>query len=346
MHFRQILLHILLKLNHERTISAVYHLLKGKRSGQTIQDVGIFKLHSYFGLLKKFDRRQFDEEISCLVQYSYVKLSENGYYEVTPTGMKIANEPILLTFDGWHYQGNEHVFFMRLSLIVQSLSYQSASIRSFVPIQRDEKIQQWCRQFLLKNNYQSKGLQKSVYEEIRRSLEESGTTEQQNQFIISRLAGASIAGVSWQQLAYQSNLTELDCQLVYIAALHQWLNLIHQKELDYPLLSQLLEDVRIHSPLTESAHQTATLYNQGYSLEQISVMRRLKLSTIEDHLVEIAMNEPTFDLSPFISQQDTQLVLSAVEDYATRKLKVLREVLPQLSYFQIRLALAKGDVEK
>lgn len=344
MLFQQILLHIFLKLNNERTVSAAYHLLKGKRSGQTIQDVGIFKLHPYFGLLRKLDRRLFDEEVAGLVQYSYLKISDNGYYEMTATGIKKASEPILVAFDGWHYQGNEHVFFERLSLIIQSLSYQAASIRSFIPIQRNEQIQLWCRQFLLTNHYQSKTLQNSLYKEMEQSLLESDTTEQQRQFIISRLAGANMAGVTWQQLSYETGKTELDCQFIYIAGLHQWLNAIDKSQQQYPLLSQMMEHVRIDTPLTDSANQTAQLYRKGYSLEQIGSMRRLKLSTIEDHLVEIAMNESGFDMSPFISQQDCQLVHRAVDDYATRKLKVLRQVLPELTYFQIRLALAKGDM--
>ena len=40
--FHQILLQIFQKLNKERTISAAYHVLRGKRSGQTIQDIGLF----------------------------------------------------------------------------------------------------------------------------------------------------------------------------------------------------------------------------------------------------------------------------------------------------------------
>ncbi|WP_332649278.1 helix-turn-helix domain-containing protein [Lysinibacillus sp. 54212] len=343
MLFQQILLHIFLKLNNERTVSAAYHLIKGKRSGQTIQDVGIFKLHPYFGLLRKLDRKRFDEEVALLVQYNYLKVTENGYYEMKATGLKKANTPMSITFDGWHYQGNEHVFFARLSLIVQSLSYQKASIRSFIPIQRNDKIQQWCRGFLLTNEYQSNSIQKLLHDEMEQSLIESDTTEQQKQFIVSRLVGANMPGVTWQQLAYETGQTELDCQFLYIAALHQWLQAIYKKKAAFPLLFQMMEGVRIDAPLTDSANQTALLYRQGYSPEQIGSMRRLKLSTIEDHLVEIAMNEPDFDISPFISQPDCLHVHQAVEAYATRKLKVLREVLPNLSYFQIRLALAKGD---
>lgn len=62
--FYQILLQIFQKLNNERTVSAAYHILRGKRSGQTIQDVGLFQLHNYFGLLPKLPRAIFDEAVS------------------------------------------------------------------------------------------------------------------------------------------------------------------------------------------------------------------------------------------------------------------------------------------
>ena len=77
MIFQQILLKIFLILNKERTVSSAYHLLRGKRSGQTIQDVGMFKLHEYFGLFPKLKRKAFDDTIQELVNQNQLIVHED-----------------------------------------------------------------------------------------------------------------------------------------------------------------------------------------------------------------------------------------------------------------------------
>lgn len=339
MIFQQILLQIFHKLNQERTISAPFHLLRGKRSGQTIQDVGIYQLHNVFGILPKLSRSKYDEEITKLIHKQIIKVNEEGFYELLTKNIDMDG----IRFDGWHYRGNEHIFFARLSLIIQSLSHKKAGQMSFIPIQKEEMIQQWVRNFLVSNNYLEGTIHERLMNEMIHSLESTNIEEATKNIIINRLSGFEIAGFTWQQLSYFENKCETDIQLLYIAGLHSWLNIIISQPERYSLLSSVAENVRISVPLTGSAFQSAQLFLQGYTIEQISTMRGLKMSTIEDHIVELAMNEPQFSIEQFISAEDIQLVLTAIEDYNTRKLKVLHEVLPHLSYFQLRLALARGE---
>nr|WP_106784643.1 helix-turn-helix domain-containing protein [Lysinibacillus timonensis] len=343
MIFQSIVLKILHKLNSERTVSAAFHLLRGKRSGQTIQDVGIFRLHSYFGILPKLTRTNFNELIHNLVENQYIAIVQNNYYKFMEKGLNIVENSLPIVFDGWHYRGNEHTFFSRLSLIVQSLSQQKASEMKFVPIQQNEEIQNWVKRFLLDNNYQTGNLQSKLLDEIVTSLDIVQCDEQVKMIVMKRLAGYKLPGYTWQQLSVLDNRSEIDIQLLYISCLHKWLNEIFQNHNQYPLLTQMAAQLRIEIPLTGSAFQTAKLFNEGYSMEQISSIRNLKLSTIEDHIVELAMNEPSFSIEQFVSPKDCELVYQTIESYDTRKLKVLHEVLPHLSYFQLRLVLARGD---
>ncbi len=120
MIFQTLVLNLLHLFNEERTVSAVFHLLRGKRSGQTIQDVGIFRLHEYFGILPKLNRKQFDEQIDQLIEQQYITILPENRYFITESGLTSLKQPIKISFDGWHYRGNEHIFFARLSLIVQT----------------------------------------------------------------------------------------------------------------------------------------------------------------------------------------------------------------------------------
>ncbi|HWK23256.1 MAG TPA: helix-turn-helix domain-containing protein [Ureibacillus sp.] len=343
MIFQKILLQIFYNFKQERTISAPFHLLRGKRSGQTVQDVGIYHLHKYFGVLPKLSREKYDIELSTLIEDQFLNVKEDGFYELTSKAVEQIKHIQNLPFDGWHYRGNEHLFFARLSLVIQTLSHQVAGKMSFIPIQKDEQVQQWVRYFLNANHYKDGQLQLKLFNEIQQSLGINTMEERAKDIVMLRLTGYETAGLTWQQISVQKNMEEIDIQLMYIAALHNWLNQLNQHQEEYPILSQLVENIRISNPLSGSAFQTAELFNNGYSLEQISKMRRLKLSTIEDHIVELAMIEPQFKVEQFVSDGDIQKVLTAIEDYNTRKLKVLHEVVPHLTYFQLRLVLTRGE---
>lgn len=341
--FYQILLQIFQKLNNERTVSAAYHILRGKRSGQTIQDVGLFQLHNYFGLLPKLPRATFDEAVSTFLQYSWLIMQESGHYSMKKLGIQRAAQTPTFLFDGWHYRGNEHVFFARLSLVVQSLSYQKEGIRSFSPISKDTQVQSWVRAFLQDQQYQSGNLQQQLLDECLRVFATLAVSESNKQLALYRLSGYSLPGWTWQQLSIERKETVLDSQLAFVELLHTLLNEVHATN-NYPLLGKIAEELRVKALLTDSTQQTAYLYEQGYSIEQIVQIRKLKQSTIEDHLVEIAMNEPNFSIGPFVSYEEAEKVWQASKQYQTKKLKALHEVVNDLSYFQLRLVLAKGEV--
>ena len=60
------ILFCLQKINGERTIYSIYHLLKGKKSSQTIQDTHLFHLQPLFQTYTNLSRNEL-EKISCQI---------------------------------------------------------------------------------------------------------------------------------------------------------------------------------------------------------------------------------------------------------------------------------------
>src|SRR5690606_23739286 len=118
---------------------------------------------------------------------------------------------------------------------------------------------------------------------------------------VQRLTGLGLSGQTWQQIAQLHRLDSLDVQLAIIETLHAWMERIEQQP--YPLLKPLLEGIVQSSSLTESAQRTEKLFKNGLSLAEIAAARNLKSSTIEDHFVELAMNEAAFDTRPFMDPE-------------------------------------------
>ncbi|MGO4076159.1 recombinase RecQ, partial [Staphylococcus aureus] len=78
------------KLNGERSISAVYHLFKGKKSSQTIQDASLFQLSKYFGCYPGFTRDQLNRSTIKLDEKHYIKKTGETFI-VTDAGQQMLN---------------------------------------------------------------------------------------------------------------------------------------------------------------------------------------------------------------------------------------------------------------
>jgi len=332
------------KLNGERTISAPYHLIRGKKSGQSIQDVKSYGLTQTFSLFPKLQKTTYDQLIKSMVNKHWITIDNHFIPTLTEMGIAIKNKCPELSLNGWLYRGNEMVFFNRLALLTQTLSHIAAEKLSFIPVQKDEKIQRWVRTFLKERSYTSATFRQQVKQELEVALTEAPMRDIHRELIIYRLSGYQTPGYTWKQISNDWNVDPVDNQIQFIEGLHLLLEEIYSHT-SYPLLRELSKDVRVLNPLTESAYKTEELYKKGISFEQIAKIRNLKTSTIEDHFVEMAMNNSDFDISSFIGNEDIEKVIQTLTRISSNKLRTLKEHFPDFTYFQLRLLLAvRGEV--
>lgn len=340
MYLQQLMLDIFQKFDGQRSETAAFHLICGKRSGQTIQDVGTFGLEAYFSIMPKLSKQQYLEAFEQLIENGWVFYDEQKALQLTTRGKDVLEKSNAFHFNGWFYRGNEHVFFKRLSLIVQTFSYVKVKDFRFNPIQKDEEIQAWVKYFLMRHPYKDPSFHLQFRNEIENSIKNLHISEQAKQIVMFRLTGFHLTGWTWQQLASQFDCGELDVQFMFVELLHTWLDLLTLESAQFPLLYRLTENIRIENLLTDSTQKTADLFKRGYSLEQIAMMRHLKTSTIEDHFVEMAMIIRDFPLHQFIDEADVEKVMDVLSTTESKRLKIIREQIPQFSYFQIRLVIA------
>lgn len=338
MSFEEVILAIMKKLNGQRTVSAPYHVLKGKKSGQTIQDIGYFALHPFFAVMPALTKERYDEAIAALRYKGFIGEADKQI-RLLPAG-ETWDFP-MYHFNGWKYQGRERLFFARFSLVVQTLSHRHQGVRAFDPVQTRTDIQQWVRKYLIGIEYASSETYEAFKEEMKCSLMASSVGDDGKSVLLSRLSGNGVSGQTWQQMATDRGCSEMDVRLLGTEALHAWLDEISEGK--YPLLTPFLEEVIRRSALTDSTTRTIRLFLEGHSVEEIAAIRRLRPSTIEDHFVEMAMNDPAFDITRFMKKEDYERVSALSRVANTKRLRDIKEQLPDLTYFQIRLALsAKG----
>lgn len=230
------------------------------------------------------------------------------------------------------------LFLNRLSLIVQTLSHTSQNEYRFDPVLNATDLQGWVKSYLANISFKAPETVARFKKEFQASLDAAAVSEDAKLMLMQRLTGFALSGLTWEQIASRKGMLPLDVQLAVIETLHAWLDVLEGGE--YPLLTPLLAGVVQRSSLTESAERTDKLFKQGLSLDEIAAIRQLKTSTIEDHFVELAMNDPSFDYTVFVPQEIFRNITNISAERNTKRLRDIKEKLPEASYFQIRLALA------
>ncbi|MBS4173313.1 helix-turn-helix domain-containing protein [Bacillus sp. FJAT-49736] len=340
-----IILWALKKLKGERTVYSVFHLLKGKKSSQTIQDAYLYQLDILFYTFPHLTRRDFDISLESLADKSFIILHSNKRYFLTEQGenqlevfFAIHSFPAYL--NGLKYQEHSFTFWNRLVIIIQVLSNLINKNRFYYPVTRDNGILRWVKQFLNNHNKLKDLLAESLFTELHLLL--SNNPPERPEIIVMRLTGYKHIGKTVEQSANQLEMDVTEYWFRYVNLLHYVMEHISENKASYPLLFSIIQDTYKPFSMTKSTFETYELLLKNYSIAEISRIRNLKESTIQDHIIEIALSTPDFNTNPFIDSKTEAEILAIADNIGMQKLKPIKDQINRVSYFQIRLALAKN----
>ncbi|MGL4819517.1 MAG: helix-turn-helix domain-containing protein, partial [Bacilli bacterium] len=118
---------------------------------------------------------------------------------------------------------------------------------------------------------------------------------------------------------------------------------VAQNRAGWPLLFQLLPK----GPdclITYSTRETYAYIQQQLNTATLSRVRKLKESTVCDHLFEIAAVLPYAPLDYYLPYETQAVVHTLLRSVSTRKLSTLKHSLPEhIDYLQLRLATARFE---
>ncbi len=156
------------------------------------------------------------------------------------------------------------------------------------------------------------------------------------------LTGYDDYGWTEVQVAETLNLHPEEYRFRFLNILHWMQRELEKKSKEYPLLYIMCKKSERHHKLTISTAKTLDLFQQGHTIDDISRIRRLKKNTIEDHFIEIIFSYKDFNTTSFITDEALEKVAVIMKEEHTKRLKPIKDRLPNLSYFQIRVAMAKA----
>jgi len=349
-YFEIIVLHGIKIFDGERSIYAIYHMLKGKKSSQTIQDAHLFRLSRLFGTLPSISRIELEQAIIHLAREEFIKeLTREDRFQITELGnghlLEAFNRcPLPEDMNGMKFRDSTVPFWERLSLLIQTLSHIVHSENRFYPIQRNIQVQGWVKHFLAINQKNRNELAECLLTELTGYLENREELEQK--VFVWRLTGNRRIGSTFPQLAGELEMDEGYIRYVFLGTLHGMIKVIMEEPARYSILKGVVKDLLKESErqLTQSTKVTLNYVLKGMELEEIAVFRRLKVNTIEDHIVEIVLTDPSFPIDSYVTVEAQQTITNAVERCRTKQLTPIKRAIEddQISFFQIRLMLAKS----
>ncbi|WP_147804818.1 helix-turn-helix domain-containing protein [Alkalicoccus halolimnae] len=332
-------IHLLKKMDGGRTLSGPVHILKGKRSATTIQDTALFGLEKWAALLKNISYSHLRIEEQKLIQKELVSIIDKRAF-LTERGEEIfqRNKTFFnhLAVDGmkWEWNGEADIFWRRLTLLVQTLSWMKGGSASFIPVNSDYEDKKFVKNLL--KSYEAEEISLKLHGFLLHALK--AVSEEDAELFVNRLTGRSQTGKTIRQL----NSRDEEIIFTYLRFRSTIHHLMSQLTAEDSFLPLLLPEASSLGAVTTSARITGDFLYKGMSLKEIAAERGLKTSTIEDHLVELAMYDDHFPYQNFIKTSDIKKVeLILDEKVNLGKLKEIRNALnDELNYFEIRLALS------
>ncbi|MCM3566755.1 helix-turn-helix domain-containing protein [Neobacillus mesonae] len=338
-----IILYCLKQLNKERTVYSIYHLLNGKKSSQTIQDAHLFNLKKFFGIMDVLTRETFNQRIETLLNQKLIYKVKDQTFFPTPSGdLFLKNNPLLRELNGWEFHQLSTLFWERLSLLIQVASNFEYHETNYVPIQKNKDVHIWLKSTLKDMKVSKNKMASQIYAELLDCFSENKGLDPS--VLVYRLTGYQQIGLTGTQLAQKLSMSYYDYYLQFVHIIHFMMETLRVNPDRFPVLSFLYNGLIKSNELTQSSKKTWQLLTKGYSLEHIAQIRQLKLSTIEDHLVEIALNIDRFSIHEYVDPNLQDEILRSSKSAGSRQLKLIKAMVTRASYFQIRLVLAKfGD---
>ncbi len=324
-------------------MAGAFYLLQGKRSAQTIQDAAFYQALPLFGIFPNMEYSEFEKIAEKLEQTGLIESREKAH-SLTEKGKGVLQNWLdkneyIDQFNGWKYGRIAPVFWERFTLFIQTLSHIEEGKR-FVPITDNPAVQRFVKQHLPKTKEARMNVRRDLYSQCVQLISTQSLLQQE--VFVWQLSRPGRVGSTKTQLANQLNIPLEEMSIRHASMVHGLIQAIQADSLTYPLLKVFIEMERTIIFGTVSAQKTARLLTQISDVNELAKFRKLKKATIEDHLVELALFNESFQISTYVEPLKQTLIEQVSNNEQTLKLKKIHERLEkQVSYFEIRLVLAR-----
>lgn len=331
-----------------RKATVLRQILMNKRTGSTLFWGLRYRYLDFLNAIPRLDVKKFNNAIDDLVAQNWLQSSTQGL-RLTSQGKEV------ITTKQTPYSFTEHPelnqkFDYQLWQAILLLMVQVASEYSYHNSNYYVANQNLKAQFLIKSWLQVNGFETLATEIsncLMQFLNQCDSTKAD--LFAAKLVGHSRNGLSDGQIAAQLNVCPLEVSLTWKDLALQVAVFI-QRQLDFKI-NQLVQAATLPGILTPTIQQTAMLFNQGKTVDQIIQLRRLRRSTIEEHLQVLAIFQPDFAYEKILSTSDLETLAAVysetdIDQWQYTKLQQRGIEMPFLKFRLYAIMKTHGEINE
>lgn len=310
MTFYEIFILSCYKSGYPMRMSTLYHLLKGKKTTSVLTYGYFYNNLNNFNLLPKLKEASYYQTIKQLIQKGYLIEVEEGVLQLSEIGIELLSKkklPSLSQLNQIEYYKYDISFWEKIMFASQVVSERAYNEGKYIPIENSLFKQQQLKKWL---KHQNEMLIPQFYKEWEEMLD--FIPEDDHIILLGQLVGHKEIGLTLNQIAVMRNQDYFYTYLEFKNLLHQFIQIIETYPTQFLLFFELLT-LETSLIKTDSSQITNQLFRQYESISQVSQHRRLKESTVIDHLIENFLrhphisNLPEFSKNTVIALEDLKL---------------------------------------
>lgn len=322
-----------------RRAKSLFNVLRGRRTVSTLF-AGLTA--GYLDLLDSCHTVPLEDFMAAtevLTENGQLVSTTAGSWQLTPVGAQRQAEfrqTLYLPRNFQVFQTTDVRRFMVVSqLALQVVSELVHHDRHYYPVTTDPGIQAQVKQWLRRQSKATLGEQ--IHAALTAFLTSLADAELPTVFV-QGLTGYQEPGLTNEQLAEQLGRHPFETDMMHTDVICQWIKWIQQHPQDP--FAQLLAAFTQASPISQSSLQTYQAFLTTHQLAAIAQARHLKMSTVREHLLEVAMWSPDFPYEMVLDHELTQQltnIFAAQPDVANWSFQDAQAALPTLDFFEFRL---------
>ncbi|WP_203621034.1 helix-turn-helix domain-containing protein [Apilactobacillus nanyangensis] len=330
------LLLLLLSSTQPRRIKLIQNLLNGKRTVSTLFWAMRYDLLQYSAIFKTYDLNSINGAIKKLISDGLAKQVDEFQYQLTSKGQikkdSVKESFYILQNTSYQYDYDVNEFKSRLLLAIQSVSEYSYQNKNYYPVKTDMKSAMIVKRWFIQNK---KEIVNRLEDYLTKYL--SQVDDKKADIIAQQMIGHDVYGMTNSQLADILGISNVEAYFMEYDGWVDFINYIIND--DDNLLLPLINDVRTLK-MNHHAIQTYKQFVTGNTLDQIAKNLKVKISTIREHLLEMAiwLPENKFPYFKIINSDDERTLSKAfgnqpIDDWQYRQISESTDI----NFFEFRI---------
>ncbi|WP_018658653.1 helix-turn-helix domain-containing protein [Allofustis seminis] len=315
------------------------HIFQGKRTPSILYRVEIQQLHPLFNLYPLVKKDALDGLFLKFERKNWIEQHEKGYRlmsEGTQITHAFCNQEKIYHVSHLRWNSYWHHFFEYWQFLTQIFSEASFANIRYRPVVTNHFIQEWVKRWLHLQQGTVHENSPQWQEELRHIL--SHLEETEANFISMHLSGHERIGWIRTQIMHELN-EPLDKYAIYLnATVQKMMNIINYSTA-LPLHKNFLDNLKLlyYNGLSKSTWESLKYLQHNQSFFEVAKIRRIKVGTIYEHLLEAALIDPEFEFDCYIRPEVKYKIIQILQERPLLGFKSLKMEVPEVLFMEYRL---------